>query len=1036
MAQQTRQNKIFAAEDYTVVYESYVNANFQAFDYDTIRTAMVDYVRSTYPENYNDWIESAEFISLLDVVAQFGHNLAYRVDLSARNNFLTTAEKQESVFKLAEFLGYSPRRNVPAYGEMKVVGVKTNEAVIGSTGASLGGTEIKYEVTNDVNNLDDFITIINAVLQNSNQYGSPNKSVVLNNIRTDFYDLNNTPNQLKFEVDGTVSGATKTFNIISSDYDETNLTFKEKSPDPVSNFGMYFKNDGRGINSANTGFFFGVKQGDLSYQDFVIDNPIDSNVLDINVVDVNNTDCFVQNISSTGNLIKEWTKVKDVNSNIVYNNLASGVRDIFSVKTRENNEISILFPDRTFGNIPKDTIRVWYRASENASYILRPDDLTNKKINVNYTGRDGNTYNAVFTLQLKQSITNANSSESLDSIRENAPKNYASQDRMITAQDYNTILANNTGGVVKVKSVNRTFSGHSRYSKFIDPTGEYSNLYLQGNDARLYQEEKLSTSSSSGTYNSSQMFNKFIKDIINNDEYVNLYYTKYRSAFNLLRTNSNHPYTEDSFVWQSPSQTVSGIKTGYLTDTSNAIVRVGNTVDTYMQFITPGALLKFKKADNTFVWAKVVDVFNYGLGIEGTGTNAGEPTGVLTDGTGSIILDTNIPSNSTLSIVYPALSRNFSDRERDIIVSYLDSKRSFSVKYNYIIKSWEVDTSPETFNSTASFPTDFDLGDESWSIYFNYVNQQYDVHLRTLRFNFNSNTVRLGNIQNEKEISSFTKKAKRDTIQALGVLNNAIDKLGKFYVYGYDQVLQNTYRVVLIDGNADSRPNDPDVFYNTVGTAELIINEIIYPGKENLNFEWEHIASDNQVVDPSFTNIIDVFALTTAYDTEYKNWLAGTAPNIPTPPTSYELGQLFASIGEKKAISDTIVYKPVRYKCLFGANAESALQARFRVIKLPGSNITDSDLKNKTAEAIKEFFDSSNWDFGETFYFTELAAYVHKKLVGVLSSFVIVPQGAGSVFGDMFEYVPNSDELIIPDVSVNDIDIIQNITDENIRAGT
>ena len=1033
MAQKTRQNKIFAAEDYTVVYESYVNANFQAFDYDTIRTAMVDYVRNTYPENYNDWIESAEFVSLLDVVAQFGHNLAYRVDLNARNNFLTTAEKQESVFKLAEFLGYSPRRNVPAYGEMKVVGVKTNEAVIGSSGASLGGTEIKYEVTNNVNNLDDFITIVNAVLQNSNQYGSPNKSVVLNNIKTDFYDLNNTPNQIKFDVEGTVTGATKTFNIISSDYDETNLTFKEKSPDPVSNFGMYFKNDGRGISSANTGFFFGVKQGDLAYQDFPIAQPIDSNVIDIDVANVNNTDCFVQNISPTGNLVKEWTKVKDVNSNIVYNNLASGIRDIFSVKTRENNQISILFPDRTFGNIPKDTIRVWYRPSENTTYVLRPDDLTNKKININYTGRDGNTYTAVFTLQLKQSITNATSSETLDSIRENAPKNYASQDRMITAQDYNTILANNTGGVQKVKSVNRTFSGHSRYSKFIDPTGEYSNLYLQGNDARLYQEEKLSTSSSSGTYNSSQMFNKFVKDIMNNDEYINLYYTKYRNSFINLRTQEN--YTADSFVWQNPSQTVSGVKTGYITDTNNAIVRVGETVDTYMQYITPGALLKFTTSSGD-KWAKVVDVFNYGLGIEGTGTNAGEPTGVQNDGTGSIILDAEIPSNSTLNIIYPALSRNFSESERNLIITYLDAKTSFSIKYNYKNKSWEIDTSPETFNASASFPADFDLTDSSWSIYFNYINQQYDIHLRTLRFNFNSNTVRLGNIQNEKEISSFTKKAERDIIQALGISNNAIAKLGKFYVYGYDQVLQNTYRVVLIDGNADSRPDNPEVFYNTVGTTELIIDDIIYPGKENLNFEWEHIASDNQVVDPSFTNVIDVFALTTAYDTEYKNWLLGTIPNMPSPPTSYELGQLFASIGEKKAMSDTIVYKPVRYKCLFGSKADDSLKARFRVIKLSGSNITDSDLKNKTVEAIKEFFDSSNWDFGETFYFTELAAYVHKKLAGVLSSFVIVPQGAGSVFGDMFEYTPNSDQLIIPDVSVNDIDIIQNITDENIRAGT
>jgi hypothetical protein len=1033
MAQKTRQNKIFAAEDYTVVYESYVNANFQAFDYDTIRTAMVDYVRSTYPENYNDWIESAEFISLLDVVAQFGHNLAYRVDLNARNNFLTTAEKQESVFKLAEFLGYSPRRNVPAYGEMKVVAVKTNEAVIGSTGASLGGTEIRYEVTNDVNNLDDFITIVNSTLQNSNQYGSPNKSVVLNNIRTDFYDLNNTPNQIKFDVEGTVTGATKTFNIISSDYNEANLTFKEKSPDPVSNFGMYFKNDGRGIGSANTGFFFGVKQGNLSYQDFDIADPIDSNSVDINVPNINNTDCFVQNISTTGNLIKEWTKVKDVNSNVVYNSLASGVRDIFSIKTRENNQISILFPDRTFGNIPKDTIRVWYRPSENTSYILRPDDLTNKKINITYTGRDGNTYNAVFTLQLKQAITNATSSESLDSIRENAPKNYASQDRMITAQDYNTILANNTGGVIKVKSINRTFSGHSRYSKFIDPTGEYSNLYLQGADARLYQDERLSTSSTSGSYNTSQMFNKYVKDVFNNDEYVNLYYTKYRNAFNGLRTE--HTYTADSFVWQSPSQTASGVKTGYLTNTSNAIVRVGNTVDTYMQFITPGALLKFTTSSGS-KWAKVVDVFNFGLGIEGIGTSAGEPTGVQNDGTGSIILDAEIPSNSTLDIIYPALSRNFSTSERDHIITYLDAKKSFSVKYNFRNKGWEIDTSPDAFNANTQFPDNFNNNFNDWSLYFNYINQQYDIHLRTVRFNFTSNTVRLGNIQNEMEISSFTKKAKRDSIQALGVLNNEISRLGKFYVYGYDQVSLNTYRIVLVDGNADSRPANPDVFYETVGATQISVDSVFYTGRENLNFEWEHIASDNQVVDPSFTNVIDVFALTTSYDTEYKNWLLGTVPNMPLPPTSYELGQLFTSIGEKKAMSDTIVYKPVKYKCLFGANAEDALRARFRVIKLTGSNITETDLKNKTVEAIKEFFDSSNWDFGETFYFTELAAYVHKKLAGVLSSFVIVPQGAGSVFGDMFQFTPDSNELIIPDVSVNDIDIIQNITDENIRAGT
>ena len=72
--------------------------------------------------------------------------------------------------------------------------------------------------------------------------------------------------------------------------------------------------------------------------------------------------------------------------------------------------------------------------------------------------------------------------------------------------------------------------------------------------------------------------------------------------------------------------TVSGVKTGYITDTNNDIVRVGETVDTYMKYITPGVCLNLQHPSGS-KWAKVVDVSNFGLGIEGVGTNAGEPTG-------------------------------------------------------------------------------------------------------------------------------------------------------------------------------------------------------------------------------------------------------------------------------------------------------------------------------------------------------------------------------------------------------------------------
>ena len=44
MAQGARQASLFAAEDFTVAYESFAQANLKAYDFETIRSAMVDYI--------------------------------------------------------------------------------------------------------------------------------------------------------------------------------------------------------------------------------------------------------------------------------------------------------------------------------------------------------------------------------------------------------------------------------------------------------------------------------------------------------------------------------------------------------------------------------------------------------------------------------------------------------------------------------------------------------------------------------------------------------------------------------------------------------------------------------------------------------------------------------------------------------------------------------------------------------------------------------------------------------------------------------
>ena len=87
MAQGARQSSLFAAEDFSVVYESFAQANFQAYDFDTIKNAMVEYIDTNYPENFNDWISSSESTSLLELMAFLGHNLAFRNDLNSRENY-------------------------------------------------------------------------------------------------------------------------------------------------------------------------------------------------------------------------------------------------------------------------------------------------------------------------------------------------------------------------------------------------------------------------------------------------------------------------------------------------------------------------------------------------------------------------------------------------------------------------------------------------------------------------------------------------------------------------------------------------------------------------------------------------------------------------------------------------------------------------------------------------------------------------------------------------------------------------------------
>jgi hypothetical protein len=119
---------------------------------------------------------------------------------------------------------------------------------------------------------------------------------------------------------------------------------------------------------------------------------------------------------------------------------------------------------------------------------------------------------------------------------------------------------------------------------------------------------------------------------------------------------------------------------------------------------------------------------------------------------------------------------------------------------------------------------------------------------------------------------------------------------------------------------------------------------------------------------------------------------------------------------------------------LFGQTATPEVQASFKITKNTNRVVSDNDIKARAISAINEFFALENWDFGDTFYFTELSTYVMTQLAPDITNFVIVPRQTGLNFGSLLEIKSSNDQLFVNGATVDDIEIISGITASAIKS--
>jgi hypothetical protein len=1147
MATTTRQTAIFGVEDWKQIYQTYREADFQSYDFETLRKSFVDYLRLYYPETFNDYIESSEFIALLDVMAFMGQSLAFRTDLNTRENYMDTAERRDSVVQLANLISYTAKRNTESQGLLKVFSVVTTENVVDYNGVNLSNVTVDWADPTNPAWQEQFTAIINASLVDSQRIGRPGNRQTILGVRTDEYGINLVPGYLPvIPYNATVDGITMPFEAMTSTSVGENYLY-EPSPRINQTFNVLFRNDQLGFNSNNTGYFFMFKQGVLQNQDFNLPERIANRTVNINIEGVNQEDRWLFQLDTVGTINREWQFTENVYS-AAAEQIGTSLRPIFSVTSRANDQITLVFGDGVFSEIPVGTFRCYVRASNGLQYIINPEEMQSVSLPISYISRSGNLETITFTCGITQPVSNSQTREPIAEIKQRAPAQYYTQNRMVNGEDYNLFPYTQYNSILKSKALNRASIGTSRYLDLVDNTGKYSSTNTFGSDGGLWEQNVLPTILF--TWNTRNE----VADVITNQVQPQLLEPIVKQFYyaNFPRQSINTGTTALS-TWQQ-STTLANQTTGFFrnstvssTWTSGTPIPVGNVVGVTnpFYFVTPGALIKFVSPtgyyfdrNNRLVQGsparsdEKLEIWASPLQVIGDGYNGG--LGNLPSGAGPVTLNNFVPTGAIVDTIIPLFVTDLPQDLEAAINEQIVLYRNFGLGYDndgsvtgtpyswYLITSTNLDQNAAWSQTVPGLAgnTNGVNSDASWLVQFVTVNQNYTITFRGLQYNFGSVLqTRFFFYEGQKVYDSRTGTVIKDYINLLAVNTqpDSTDHLpGDVPVTIIGQPVESDGYVddfqVLVsyrDADSDGIPDNPDFFteivaptvnanqkfvflqqtvdfdnlqryllveqgrvnsdYATIDDIELVKSEwspgqvfyaydqdsfyelsisvtgartlvavtgwIARVGRQDLYYQYRHNSPLTNRIDPGTTNIIDLYVVPQAYYTAYQNWIRDTTGTVPKPniPTIDELNTAYQGLQNYKMISDNIILNPVTFKPLFGMKAATELRATIKVIRAANSTASTSEIKSSVVAEMNNYFSIDKWNFGDTFYFSELAAYLHRMLGTIISSVVLVPLNSQKYFGDLYEVRSAPNELFVNAATIDNIEVIDALTSTNLR---
>jgi len=94
--------------------------NYLGKDFQSFRDNLVEYAKTYFPSSYNDFNEASPGMMFIEMASYIGDVLGYYTDATLKESLIQYAGEEKNVFALANLLGYKPKATSPAITTLSV----------------------------------------------------------------------------------------------------------------------------------------------------------------------------------------------------------------------------------------------------------------------------------------------------------------------------------------------------------------------------------------------------------------------------------------------------------------------------------------------------------------------------------------------------------------------------------------------------------------------------------------------------------------------------------------------------------------------------------------------------------------------------------------------------------------------------------------------------------------------------------------------------------------------------------------------------